>query len=459
MNAGEVLPMRELAQRLSEAEATIKALLSGQIDAVVDSRTSTPVLLSKAQAALRESEARYRASEEQMRLLLDSTGEGIYGVDLQGNCTFVNAACLRMLAYGNESELLGKSMHKMIHHTREGGTPHPVEQCRVFATGTREEEAVLDDEILWRADGSHFPAELRSFPLRREGACVGTVVSFSDITARKKAEQVSRQAFELKMQNRRIQQASRLKSEFLANMSHELRTPLNAIIGFGELLYDGVVPPDSPMQREFLGDILKGGRHLLQLINDVLDLAKVEAGKMDFRPEPVDLELIISEVMSIVSGTSVAKNIRMDASVAPALKEGIFLDPARLKQILYNFLSNALKFTHAGGAVTVRARPHGEDSLLLEVEDTGPGIAEEDIERLFVEFQQLEAGTAKEHSGTGLGLALTRRLAVAQGGSVGVRSTRGKGSVFHVILPRRFAATPAQPRLQTAAAHPELREA
>jgi signal transduction histidine kinase len=296
--------------------------------------------------------------------------------------------------------------------------------------------ALFEKEYL-RRDGSRVPVLTGGAMLDSE-----RLISFIlDVTERKHLEQVSRQAFELEMQNRRIQQASRLKSEFLANMSHELRTPLNAIIGFGELLYDGVVPPDSPTQHEFLGDILKSGRHLLQLINDVLDLAKVEAGKLDFRPEPVDLEAVITEVMSIVSGTSVAKNIRMDATVGPALKEGIFLDPARLKQILYNFISNALKFTRAGGAVTVRALPHGEESLFLEVEDTGPGIAPEDIDRLFVEFEQLEAGTAKEHSGTGLGLALTRRLAEAQGGTVGVRSTLGKGSVFHAILPRRCPAT------------------
>jgi signal transduction histidine kinase len=253
---------------------------------------------------------------------------------------------------------------------------------------------------------------------------------------------MSRQAFELDSQNRRILEATRLKSAFLANMSHELRTPLNAILGFGELLYDGLGPPDPAQHHEFLGNIVKSGRHLLQLINDVLDLAKVEAGKLDFWPEPINLEVVIAEVTSVVRALSAAKNIRIDASVDPELKKGIFLDPARLKQILYNLISNALKFTPAGGAVIVRARPHGETMLLLEVEDTGPGIAPEDIERLFIEFQQLEARTAKETSGTGLGLALTRRLAEAQGGSAGVRSTLGKGSVFHVVLPRRNPPPP-----------------
>jgi signal transduction histidine kinase/CheY-like chemotaxis protein len=258
-----------------------------------------------------------------------------------------------------------------------------------------------------------------------------------------------------KKRSEALAQIDRAKTAFLANMSHELRTPLNAILGFSELLIDGQVPQGSPESREFLGDILKSGRHLLQLINDVLDLSKVEAGKLDFRPEPIDLESIILEVQSIVRTISVTKNVRINASVDPELKQGIMLDPARLKQVLYNFISNALKFTPRGGTVTVRALPHGAESLLLEVEDTGPGIAPEDVERLFVEFQQLEAGTAKEHSGTGLGLALTRRLAQAQGGSAGVRSTLGKGSVFYVVLPRRRPAAAAQSQFQPRPAAPD----
>jgi signal transduction histidine kinase/CheY-like chemotaxis protein len=283
----------------------------------------------------------------------------------------------------------------------------------------------------------------------------GTISFVLDLTERKRLEQVRRDAFELELQNRRIQEANRLKSEFLANMSHELRTPLNAILGFGELLHDGVVPPDSPQHREFLSAILKSGRHLLQLINDVLDLAKVEAGKVEFRPETIDLRLVIDEVMGIVKAIAVAKNIRMSTSADPELDEGIFLDPARLKQILYNFISNALKFTPAGGAVSVHARVEDEAHLRLEVEDTGPGIAREDMDRLFIEFQQLDAGLAKQHAGTGLGLALTRRLVEAQGGSVGVRSTPGQGSMFYAVLPRRSPSTStAQPPHRLPAAPP-----
>jgi signal transduction histidine kinase/CheY-like chemotaxis protein len=245
----------------------------------------------------------------------------------------------------------------------------------------------------------------------------------------------------LEEQYRRVQAANRLKSEFLANMSHELRTPLNAIIGFAELMHDGKVGPVSAQHKEFLGDILTSSRHLLQLINDVLDLAKVEAGKMEFRPEPVDLARVVTEVQDVLRTLMAKKRIHVQSEIDLTLTH-IVTDPGKLKQVLYNYLSNALKFTPDEGRVTVRVMPEGSEAFRLEVEDTGIGIRREDQGRLFVEFQQLDASTAKKHPGTGLGLALTKRIVEAQGGRVGVRSTPGEGSVFFAILPRVALATP-----------------
>ena len=239
----------------------------------------------------------------------------------------------------------------------------------------------------------------------------------------------------LQEQNREVQQASRLKSEFLANMSHELRTPLNAIIGFAQLMHDGKVGSISANHKEYLGDILGSARHLLQLINDILDLAKVEAGKMEFSPEPVSLTKIIGEVRQVLQALSASKRLAIEVEVSPAV-ERLIIDPAKLKQVLYNYLSNAIKFTPEAGRITVRALAEGDDSFRLEVEDTGIGIAEQEISKLFVEFQQLEAGTTKKHQGTGLGLALTKRVVQAQGGRVGVKSTLDEGSVFCAVLPR-----------------------
>jgi DNA-binding response OmpR family regulator len=225
-----------------------------------------------------------------------------------------------------------------------------------------------------------------------------------------------------------------LKSEFLANMSHELRTPLNGIIGFAEIMYDGRVGPISPQHKEYLGDILSSGRHLLQLINDVLDLSKVEAGKMDFKPEPVVPELLVREVCDVLRTLAAQKRIRLTTEVDPALTR-LVADARSLKQILYNYLSNALKFTPDEGTVTVRVKPEDQDHFRIEVEDTGIGIKPNDLDRLFLEFEQLDFSPAKKFSGTGLGLALTKRLVEAQQGMVGVNSTPGQGSLFYAVLP------------------------
>jgi CheY-like chemotaxis protein len=224
-------------------------------------------------------------------------------------------------------------------------------------------------------------------------------------------------------------------------MSHELRTPLNAIIGFAQIMHDGRVGPVSAEHREYLGDILTSSRHLLQLINDVLDLSKVESGKMEFRPEPIDLVKLVGEVRDILRTLAASKRMRVEVELEPGLG-AIVADPGKLKQVLYNYLSNALKFTADEGRVTVRARRDDAERFRLEVEDTGIGIRPEDIGRLFVEFQQLDASMAKKYSGTGLGLALTRRIVEAQGGHVGVRSQVGEGSTFFAVLPRVGQAMP-----------------
>jgi signal transduction histidine kinase/DNA-binding response OmpR family regulator len=238
-----------------------------------------------------------------------------------------------------------------------------------------------------------------------------------------------------KEQNRLIQQADRLKSEFLANMSHELRTPLNGIIGFAEIMHDEKVGPVSSDHKEYLQDILTSGRHLLQLINDVLDLAKVEAGKLEFAPERADPAMVVAEVCEIVRSLAAKKRIRIDTECDPELTV-IEADTRSLKQILYNYISNAVKFTPHEGKVTVRVKTDGSDHFRIEVEDTGIGIRSEDMHRLFLEFQQLDSSSAKQYSGTGLGLALTKKIVEAQRGRVGVTSAPGQGSLFYAKLPR-----------------------
>jgi DNA-binding response OmpR family regulator/nitrogen-specific signal transduction histidine kinase len=253
---------------------------------------------------------------------------------------------------------------------------------------------------------------------------------------RRLADAARSKALELESENRQIQEANRLKSQFLANMSHELRTPLTAIIGFADLLEMGTLPRDAPQHEVFLGHIGTSGRHLLRLINDVLDLSKVESGKFEFFPEPFDLSVLVKEVQDILHTQIQRKRLRVVADIAPSIRD-LVLDPARLKQVLYNYLSNAIKFTPPGGLITMRARASGARHFQMEVEDTGIGIAVPDLPRLFTAYQQLDAGSTKKYEGSGLGLALSQRLVAAQGGSVGVRSSVGMGSVFYLVLNRK----------------------
>jgi signal transduction histidine kinase len=240
-------------------------------------------------------------------------------------------------------------------------------------------------------------------------------------------------------QGRRLAEASRLKSEFLANMSHELRTPLNAIIGFSSLLHAGKTGVLTDTQTEYLGDILVSSRHLLQLINDVLDLAKVEAGRVEVYPEAVDLTQVLDEVRDILRGLAAEKRVEVTYRADQALGE-VSADSRLLKQILYNLVSNAIKFTPEGGSVLVSAAALDGERFRIRVEDSGIGIKPEDLPRLFLEFQQLDASRAKKYPGTGLGLALTKRIVEAQGGAVSVTSKWGVGSTFCADLPRTLKA-------------------
>ncbi|MET0385672.1 MAG: response regulator [Polyangiales bacterium] len=366
-----------------------------------------------------------RSSEMRFTRLFDAGIIGILICDLAGNIKEANHAFLDMVGYSRVDVLTGKvRWADMTPAEWRHLDDIAIEQLKAHGVTRTWEKEYL------RKDGTTVPI-LVGVAMLNDSECIAFVL---DISERRRLEALRVRSAELEAQNARVQESSRLKNEFLANMSHELRTPLNSIIGFADILYDGEVPPESPRHHELLGDILRSGRHLLQLINDVLDLAKVEAGKLDFRPEHVDLNGLFAEVASVLRSIASGKQIEIQVFVDPGVSE-VVLDPSRLKQVLYNYVSNALKFTEPGGKVMMRARPEGAKLFRLEVEDTGIGIEPRDIPRLFVEFQQLDAGTAKKHAGTGLGLALTKRIIEAQSGSVGVTSTPGRGSVFFATLP------------------------
>jgi len=267
-----------------------------------------------------------------------------------------------------------------------------------------------------------------------------TVVSFNATTFYDRDRKLqgvfaaARDVTEFKRFEQSLQQANRMKSEFLANMSHELRTPLNGIIGFTEFLIDEKPGPLKPKQKEYLDDVLSSARHLLQLINDVLDLAKVEAGKMELHPETFPVHKAVEEVVAGIKGIANKKHMAVSIEIGAGL-DVVTLDQQKFKQILYNLLSNAVKFSDDGGQVSIKARRMAPHHFEVQIHDTGIGIKTEDIDRLFTEFEQLDSGTARRFEGTGLGLALTKKIVEFQGGRISLESQPGKGSLFTVVLP------------------------
>jgi signal transduction histidine kinase/DNA-binding response OmpR family regulator/ligand-binding sensor domain-containing protein len=241
---------------------------------------------------------------------------------------------------------------------------------------------------------------------------------------------------ELQLKNREAEEANLAKSRFLANMSHELRTPMNAIIGFSEILCERLDEKIDGKSMNFLRSIVSSGRHLLEIINDILDLSKIEAGKMEIFPETFLVRAAIDSVCQVMKGLSTRKNISFDVEMAPDVDD-IETDNAKFKQILYNLLSNAVKFSPSDSVVTIRARREGE-MIAVDVVDRGIGIAGEHLAAIFEEFRQVDASMSRQYGGTGLGLSLVKRFVQLQGGTIGVTSQLGAGSTFTFTLPRRF---------------------
>lgn len=372
--------------------------------------------------------------------ILSTAPAMISGLRLNGDVVSMNPAVTTMAGYSPES-IVGKNFWEVFF-------PGELAKEGEKARAALEKDPAAGFETTLRAqDGSLRTIAFRAAQMREgDGRGADLILIGTDVTARRWAEEelrrtldalekrVEQRTAELKEAKIAAEAANKAKSDFLANMSHELRTPLNGIIGFAELMYDGKVGPMSDVHKEYTGDILSSGQHLLQLINDILDLAKIEAGRMDLRPEPVDPRAIVAEVCDTLREIAARRQISIEMDVDPALRR-VVVDVAKLKQILYNYLSNGLKFTREGGRVYVRVRAEGDEMFRVEVEDEGMGIRPEDLEHLFVAFQQLDASASKRHQGTGLGLALTKRIVEVHGGRVGVTSTVGRGSTFFAVMP------------------------
>ena len=368
----------------------------------------------QAEEALNESEARKAA-------MFDAALDSIITIDQSGKIVEFNPASERFFGYDRET-IIGRPLNELV-------------VLPALPAGSGETAAVRKrmESTATRRDGTLFPVELSLAAISADAAPM-FIAYIRDLTEQKRQEEVRERSRELEEQNRRIQEANRLKSEFLANMSHELRTPLNAVIGFAEILVDGKVGAVNDDQREFLGDILTSGQHLLQLINDVLDLAKIEAGKMELELETFPLRKVIDEVCAIMRPTALKRRILIDIEQTSPV-ETVTLDQRKFKQVLYNLLSNAVKFSPDHGKVAIVFGADSNQQLQLAVKDSGIGIKAEDMPRIFREFEQLDSGAARRFPGTGLGLALTKRIIDLHSGSISVHSEPDKGSTFTVVLP------------------------
>ncbi len=535
--------------------------------------------------------------KEEVRLILNSTVEAIYGIDLKGKCNFCNPACLRFLGYEHESDLLGKNMHELIHHSRPDGTPYGKRECEIYKALQHGKGTHGENEVFWRKDGTCFDAEYWSYPIQKGGEVKGAVVSFLDISERKHNEnrinvqhavtriladsetlgdaspkilkmicqsldwdlgliwrvdkednvlrcveiwhhlpeepreftaQSREHTFEpgfglpgrvwanrapawipdivkdknapraslavkaglhnalgfpimlgeevlgiieffshqirepdqdlikmfaaigsqigqfikrrkadeaLKDARDTAIEASRAKSEFLATMSHEIRTPLNSIVGMADLLAES---PLTSEQMEYVEILKRGGDTLLKLINDILDLSKVESGHIVLEEVEFDLRDFIERTIEFLAIRAHQKGLELSCHILPGVPNFLVGDVNRLRQVLINLISNAIKFTHQGEVVIQVRQDHFDENgghprchLLFSVKDTGIGIPEDKLVEVFNPFTQVDSSTTRRYGGTGLGLSISKKLVEIMGGCIWAGSELSKGTTFY----------------------------
>jgi len=394
-----------------------------------------------------------RDSEARTRAVLDNVDEGIIAINEGGMIEIFNPAAEHIFGYtGNE--IIGKDASLLTREPSRGQHNGSLERHQQLNKPTA---PGLSREVVGvRKNGTNFPLEFKTREIRFNMGQLHIVVT-RDLTASKQAEAEQKKHEQVQQRNVELEAASRMKSEFFSTMSHELRTPLNAIIGFSEVLKDGLMGDLTDEQRGYIGDILDSGQHQLSLINDILDLSKVEAGKMTLHLESIDLTLLFSNSLSMVREKAAAQHIHLNLDIADGLDD-IQADVRKVKQIVYNLLSNAVKFTPEGGDVILRARRVSRtqvgqltgrwaglnfplrdnkitDFIEISVTDSGIGIANENFERLFEPFSQIDSSLARKFEGTGLGLTIVKSLVELHGGTLAVESAEGQGTCFTVWLP------------------------
>jgi PAS domain S-box-containing protein len=356
-------------------------------------------------------------------LVLDSAGDGIVGLDREGFVLFANLAARRMLRC-READLLGRRFHDLAHHEHPDGTPFPWLECPVHSVITLGEPTFLADQRYIRRDGTDFPVEIVMSPLIIDGVVTGAVQSFRDVSERQEVEEIKRQ--------------------FVSVVSHELRTPLTSIKGSLQMLDSGITGPLTEDQQELVSMAVSNSERLGQLVNDILDLERLDAGRMPLEPTDVDATDLAHQAVASIHGAADAAGIRLEtATPDDSADVRVHVDPHRMLQVLTNLLGNAIKFSERGSSIRVQITRHEHD-VRIDVIDHGRGIPADYLSSVFERFGQVEGGDARRQGGTGLGLAIAREIVERSGGTISVRSAVGVGSTFTVTLPALTITSPAE---------------
>lgn len=376
---------------------------------------------------------------QRSRELIENAPDAILQVDSSGKIVIANRTAESIFGY-TRAEIIGMQVDKLVPEAAR--TRHVAHRKAFEAAGVTRPMGLGLNLSARRKDGSEFPVEISLSPSQNENDIHVTAV-IRDVTERKRAEQqidLLQKSYLAELEERRkeAERLNRLKSEFIASVSHELRTPLHTIIGFAELLDEQGAGPLNEKQQRFVHHIRTDADHLLNLINDVLDLSRIEAGGMAVRTEALPLETALSEAVNAIRPNAESKGVAVQVDHFPVVS--VLADPLRVRQILYNLLSNAVKFTDPGGEIAVSAAAD-TDWVQITVSDTGVGIPPEECAHIFDKFYQVGYTTAGVRQGTGLGLTICKQLVEIQGGRIWVDSEPGKGSRFHFTLPAQLNVT------------------
>jgi PAS domain S-box-containing protein len=421
----------ELLQRLSVKLAI--ALQQAELyQNLQDLNTSLEKRVTERTSQLQNLIYHYQQAEKKLQFqshILDEINDAVISTDLQGNIQTWNKGAERFFGYRAE-EVIGQNVDILYENVSE---LHTKVLEPLLANGYHEVELIN----VTKSGERRYTSLRLSITRDQQGNIMGLLGCSNDITDRKRDE------LKLQETNEQLAQATRLKDEFLANMSHELRTPLNAILGMSESLQESIFGEINPQQQEAIALIESSGKHLLDLINDILDLSKIEAGKLELKRESIAVQSLCKSSTLLVQQMAFSKNIQLHTRIASHI-DRIWGDERYLRQVLVNLLSNAIKFTPSGGNVTLAVQQEPTE-ILFSVRDTGIGIQESDLGKLFQLFVQIDSSLSRQYTGTGLGLALVKRLVTQHGGTISVESTLGQGSCFTIHLPIQSSETLASP--------------